>query len=85
MVVGFLATEWTEILEKLRVEHPQARSRILVTLLWDAIWKPIWKARCNIKYDTKNFSTLDEMSSLVDKLMGIIDTRMKSSTIYTAS
>ena len=41
---------------------------MLVTLLWDDICEPIWKARCNIKHNTKNFSTLDDMASLVDKL-----------------
>ena len=69
MIVGFLATEWTAILKKLRVEHPQARSKMLLTLLWDDICKPIWKARYNIKHDTKNFSTLNEMSLLADKLV----------------
>ena len=62
MVVGFLATEWTEILEKLRIEHPQAWSEMLVMLLWDDICEPIWNARCNSKHNTKNFSSLDEMS-----------------------
>ena len=69
MIVGFMATEWTTILEKLGVEHPQARSEMLLTLLRDDIYKPIWKTRCNIKHNTKNFSSLDEMSSLADKLM----------------
>ena len=70
MVFGFLAMEWTAILEKLGVEHPQARSEMLMALRWDDICKSIWKARYNIKHDMKNFSTLDEMSSLAaDKLM----------------
>ena len=69
MILGFLATKWTAILEKLGVEHLQAWSEMLVGLLWDDICKPIWKARCNIKHDTKNFSTLDEMSLLADTLV----------------
>ena len=69
MIVGFMTTEWTIILEKLGVKHPQARSETLLTLLWDDICEPIWKARCNIKHNTKNISSLDEMSSLADKPM----------------
>ena len=69
IIVVFLATDWTVILEKLRVDYLQARSEMLVAFLWDDICKPIWKARCNIKHDTKNFSTLDEMSLLADTLV----------------
>ena len=69
MIVGFVANEWTIILEKLRAKHPQTRSEILLTLLWDDIYEPIWKARCNIKHNTKKSSSLEKMSSLADKLM----------------
>ena len=42
---------------------------MLLTLLWDDICEPIWKTRCNIKHNTENFSSLNKMSSLADKLM----------------
>ena len=42
---------------------------MLLSLLWDDICEPIWKTRCRIKHDTTNFSTVDEMSSLAEKLM----------------
>ena len=64
-----MATEWTRILRKLGVKHPQTRSEMLISLLWDDICKPIWKTRYNIKHNTKKFSSLDKMSSLADKLM----------------
>ena len=69
MIVGFMASEWTAILKKLGVEHPQAQSKMLLTLLWDDICEPIWKTRYNIKHNTNNFSSLDKISSLADKLM----------------
>ena len=69
MTVGFMVTEWTTILKKLGVEYPQARSEMLLTLLWDDICKRQSKTRCNIKHNTTNFSSLGEMSLLADKLM----------------
>ena len=68
MIVGFMALEWTTTLTNLGVEHPQTKSELLLTLLWDEICEPIWAARNNIKFHKKNFSSLDEMSTLSDKL-----------------
>ena len=42
---------------------------MLLTLLWDDICEPIWKARCNTKHSTKKISSLNKMSSLAGKLM----------------
>ena len=69
MIVGFMAMEWTTVPDKLGIKHQQIRSEILLTLLWDEIYGLIWKARCNIKHNTENFSTLNEIASLADKLM----------------
>ena len=68
MVVGFMATKWTMVLDKLGVNHLQTRSEMLLTLPWGEICKPIWKAQCNIKHYTETFSSIDKMASPVDEL-----------------
>ena len=64
----FLYNEWTTSLDELGVEHPQSSTTLLLSMIWDHICEFIWMTRNNILYSSYNHISMDELSSLRDKM-----------------
>ena len=68
MIVGFLVDGWVKALKKHGVKHPQTKMELIMTLIWDHICKHICEAWNSILHSKNNFSSVDDMSNMVDRL-----------------
>ena len=47
-MVGFIASEWVDILNWAKIEHPHKTMEKVLSILWEDLCKPMWNARNDV-------------------------------------
>ena len=63
-VVGFIANEWVDILTWAKLEHPHKTMEKVLSMLWENLCEPMWKAR-----NESSCTSQDELTQMVEQLL----------------
>ena len=70
---GFLATEWTELLDEFAVTHPERKITYLLKLLWMDFTYPLWRSRNTLAHKQRNLTQQAEEGSLAARLLWFLE------------
>ena len=70
---GFLATEWTELLDEFAVTHPERKISYLLKLLWMDFTYPLWQSRNTLAHTQRNLTQQAEEGSLAARLLWFLE------------
>ena len=68
-MVGFIANDWVDILTWAKTEHPHKTMEMVLSILWENLCEPIWKARNEVKHSKSSCTSQDELTQMVEQLL----------------
>jgi len=66
-VVGFIANDWVDILTWAKTEHPHKTMEMVLSILWENLCEPIWKARNEVKHSKSSCTSQDKLTQMAER------------------